>query len=61
MDSPSKFVERRDGQTVHPELAILMHCHNEAETLGAFIRRLKRFSPQKGWLIADNGSTDGSQ
>jgi glycosyltransferase involved in cell wall biosynthesis len=47
------------------ELTILMPCLNEAETLAACITKARRFiSEQKiagEVVIADNGSTDGSQ
>ena len=48
-----------------PELTILMPCLNEAETLETCIQKAKRFLEESGIsgeiLIADNGSTDGSQ
>lgn len=47
------------------ELTILMPCLNEAETLAACIRKAKRFLRENRIageiLVADNGSTDGSQ
>ena len=47
------------------ELTILMPCLNEAETLALCIRNARRFLDEYGIngevLIADNGSTDGSQ
>ena len=47
------------------ELTILMPCLNEAETLAACIRKAQSFLARSGVrgeiLIADNGSTDGSQ
>ena len=47
------------------ELTILMPCLNEAETLAACIRKAKGFLERSGVLgevlVADNGSTDGSQ
>ena len=50
-------------QTV--ELTVLMPCLNEARTLGACIERALRFVEEAGVsaeiVIADNGSTDGSQ
>ncbi len=50
----------------HPcELTILMPCLNEAETLARCIRKATTFLSQAGVdgeiLIADHGSTDGSQ
>jgi glycosyltransferase involved in cell wall biosynthesis len=47
------------------ELTILMPCLNEAETLAACIREAQAYLDRSGVqgeiLIADNGSTDGSQ
>ncbi|MCI9175194.1 MAG: glycosyltransferase family 2 protein [Lachnospiraceae bacterium] len=47
------------------ELTILMPCLNEAETLAACIGKAKKYLEESGVngeiLIADNGSTDGSQ
>jgi glycosyltransferase involved in cell wall biosynthesis len=47
------------------ELTILMPCLNEAETLAACIGKARAFLDRTGIageiLIADNGSTDGSQ
>ena len=47
------------------ELTILMPCLNEAETLAVCIQKARRFLERSGVsgevLIADNGSTDGSQ
>jgi glycosyltransferase involved in cell wall biosynthesis len=47
------------------ELTILMPCLDEAETVGTCIRKAQRFLAQAAIsgevLIADNGSTDGSQ
>ncbi len=47
------------------ELTILMPCLNEAETLATCIRKARGYLERSGVagevLIADNGSTDGSQ
>ena len=47
------------------ELSIVMPCLNEAETLGVCIEKANRFLADSGVagevVIADNGSTDGSQ
>ena len=47
------------------ELTILMPCLNEAETLEVCVRKARQFLESHGVsgevLIADNGSTDGSQ
>lgn len=54
-----------DNQEFEYELTILMPCLNEAETLGVCIDKAKSFLENSGVvgeiLIADNGSTDGSQ
>lgn len=45
-------------------MTILMPCLNEAETVGACVRKARRFLDEHGVdgevLVADNGSTDGS-
>ncbi len=47
------------------ELSIVMPCLNEAETLATCIRKANRYLADSGVIgevvIADNGSTDGSQ
>lgn len=47
------------------ELTILMPCLNEARTLGVCVAKARAFLDQSGVhgeiLVADNGSTDGSQ
>ena len=47
------------------ELTVLMPCLNEAETVGTCISKAKASIKSMGLkgevLIADNGSTDGSQ
>jgi len=52
-------------QLANIELTILMPCLNEAETLGTCIQKAMGYLRQSGVkgevLIADNGSTDGSQ
>ncbi len=61
------------GQSANPaslpsdalELSIVMPCLNEAETLAVCLRKARRFLETNGVrgevLVADNGSTDGSQ
>lgn len=48
-----------------PELSIVMPCLNEAETLGTCIQKaqafLHRYHVAGEIVVADNGSTDGSQ
>jgi glycosyltransferase involved in cell wall biosynthesis len=47
------------------ELTILMPCLNEARTIAACIEKAQRFIARSGVvaevIVADNGSTDGSQ
>jgi len=47
------------------ELSIIMPCLNEAETLAVCVRKAKAFLADSGIIgeviVADNGSTDGSQ
>lgn len=54
-------VDRADGML---DLAIVMPCLNEAETLGTCITKAQAWASQSGLstevLVADNGSTDGS-
>ena len=54
-----------DIRTMPLELTILMPCLNEAETLAVCIRKAMGFLQRTGIagevVIADNGSTDGSQ
>jgi glycosyltransferase involved in cell wall biosynthesis len=53
------------GSSKSVELTILMPCLNEAETLATCIGRARAFLDSSGIvgevLVADNGSTDGSQ
>jgi glycosyltransferase involved in cell wall biosynthesis len=53
------------GVGVNLEFTILMPCLNEAETLAVCINKARSFLTEHGIsgevLIADNGSTDGSQ
>ena len=62
---PSPPLARADPIAEHYELSILMPCLNEAETLACCIRKARAFLMRSGItgeiLIADNGSTDGSQ
>src|SRR6185295_12483334 len=48
-----------------PELSVVMPCLNEAETLATCIRKAQSWFDESGVegevIIADNGSTDGSQ
>src|SRR3954453_3677804 len=63
--APSAAVAPRVGPTFACELTILMPCLNEAETLGRCIAKARDYLDRSGIMgeivIADNGSTDGSQ
>jgi glycosyltransferase involved in cell wall biosynthesis len=54
-----------EGHENTPEISIVMPCLNEAETIGICIEKARQFlhkSQIEGEIIvADNGSTDGSQ
>jgi glycosyltransferase involved in cell wall biosynthesis len=54
-----------DGEGPSPEVSIVMPCLNEAETLATCIRKAKRALWEQEIdgevIVADNGSTDGSQ
>ncbi len=58
-------VEKSFAEAGAIELSIVMPCLNEAETLGICIDKAKSFLWRTGIagevVIADNGSTDGSQ
>jgi glycosyltransferase involved in cell wall biosynthesis len=64
--SDEDFLElRNEGMTEACELTILMPCLNEAGTLVSCISKARAFLVRSGCagevVIADNGSTDGSQ
>jgi glycosyltransferase involved in cell wall biosynthesis len=54
-----------DGEGRTPEVSVVMPCLNEAETLATCIRKARRALREEGIdgevIVADNGSTDGSQ
>lgn len=60
---PVDFVPRTEAAPV--ELSIVMPCLNEAETLATCIKKARAYLDASGVVgevvIADNGSTDGSQ
>jgi hypothetical protein len=55
----------RSGESPELELTILMPCLNEAETVTVCVEKARSFLGRTGIagevLVADNGSTDGSQ
>jgi glycosyltransferase involved in cell wall biosynthesis len=63
--SDAPFREGPRNRCGEPELSVVMPCLNEADTLGACIRKARRAMAEHGVdgeiVIADNGSTDGSQ
>jgi hypothetical protein len=64
--SDADFVTlRNEGMSEACEFTILMPCLNEAETLASCISKARAFLARSGCpgevVIADNGSTDGSQ
>jgi glycosyltransferase involved in cell wall biosynthesis len=63
VSAPVRQSTDQEGPT--PEVSIVMPCLNEADTLAACIRKAKRGLREEGLdgevIIADNGSTDGSQ
>jgi glycosyltransferase involved in cell wall biosynthesis len=64
LEEPTRSASREISQPA-VELTILMPCLNEAETLERCIRKARSFLIRSGIygevVIADNGSTDGSQ
>ena len=65
LDEPTRSAAREPDTQPACELTILMPCLNEAETLERCIRKARSFLIRSGIygevVIADNGSTDGSQ
>jgi glycosyltransferase involved in cell wall biosynthesis len=62
IDPITSFDRERSSQV---ELTVLLPCLNEAETLAVCIQKAQRFLARSGIrgeiIVADNGSTDGSQ
>lgn len=62
---PTATAMAGDGAARELELSIVMPCLNEAETLAVCVRAAMRFLEDHGLagevIVADNGSTDGSQ
>src|ERR1035441_3726840 len=59
------IAEARAGSGAQPAISIIMPCLNEAETLPSCIRKAQAALVEHGVvgeiIVADNGSTDGSQ
>jgi len=64
MSAAPRTAAVRVGEAAGLELTVLMPCLNEAETVGACVRKARSFLDRTGIagevLVADNGSTDGS-
>lgn len=65
MDKAETMAPQDATESPGLELTILMPCLNEAETLGTCVRKAMDYLARSGIagevLVADNGSTDGSQ
>jgi glycosyltransferase involved in cell wall biosynthesis len=63
--APEQLASRPDQATDPLELSIVMPCLNEAETLALCVRKARAFLAQHNIagevVVADNGSSDGSQ
>lgn len=63
--SPRRAFAAPPEQMREIELSIVMPCLNEAETLAVCVKKAKAFLADNGLvgevIVADNGSTDGSQ
>jgi len=63
--APSRDLESRRNDSRTLELSVVMPCLNESRTLAACIQKaqsaMERLSVRGEVIIADNGSTDGSQ
>jgi glycosyltransferase involved in cell wall biosynthesis len=63
--APSAIAAERDVESVTPELTVVMPCLNEARTIGTCIQKalgsFERLGIAGEVVVADNGSTDGSQ
>lgn len=62
---PTALLDKTAVATSDLELSIVMPCLNEAETIGTCIQKaqafLRRYDVRGEIVVADNGSTDGSQ
>lgn len=63
--SPRTIPAPRDAEQIAPELTVVMPCLNEARTIGICIQKAQASFERLGIagevVVADNGSTDGSQ
>jgi glycosyltransferase involved in cell wall biosynthesis len=64
-EAQAAVTERAREAEREPELSVVMPCLNEAQTLGTCIRKAQASFDRMGIagevVVADNGSTDGSQ
>src|SRR5205085_4153652 len=62
---PDALTQRRPMTSDELELSVVMPCLNEAETVGVCVEKATRAIRDHGIrgevIVADNGSTDGSQ
>jgi glycosyltransferase involved in cell wall biosynthesis len=65
LDTVTKYQQTKIREDEEPELSVVMPCLNEAETLAVCIEKALRTFCEHGIkgevIVADNGSTDGSQ
>lgn len=65
LDRPAETEVSQAGKATAIEVSIVMPCLNEADTLGTCIRKAQHALRDNGIsgevVVADNGSTDGSQ
>ena len=70
LKTENTLVQRSMAESEYParpvfEVAIVMPCLNEAETVGTCVRKAMRWMQEAGVngeiIVADNGSSDGSQ
>jgi glycosyltransferase involved in cell wall biosynthesis len=65
MSVAQRSPKRTESQSVAVEVSIVMPCLNEVETLATCIRKAQKAIEEHGLaaeiIVADNGSTDGSQ
>src|SRR6266536_1267907 len=63
--TPSRLTPERPPPEAPIEVSVVMPCLNEARTVGRCVekarRALDRFAAGGEVIVADNGSTDGSQ
>ena len=48
------------GHSTTKTLSVIVPCHNEAESIGPVLERLRRAVPDAEVIVVDDGSTDGT-